>query len=133
MTGSRPIKEPDRQLPTRGELVAELSRAMVGLHKDFYGKGPTKAQTFIVDDVVVCVLEGGFSEAERTLTTAGRAAAVTGQRRALQEVLRQRFVDTVERLTGREVRAFVSGVDTASEVSTEVFVLGAQAVNSVTE
>ena len=123
MTGSRPTEEPDRQLAHRGELVAELSRAMVGLHKDFYGKGPTKAQTFIVDDVVLCVLEGGFSEAERTLTSAGRAASVTRQRKALQEVLRPRFIDTVERLTGREVRAFVSGVDTASEVSTEVFVL----------
>ena len=73
------------------------------------------------EDMLVCVLEGGFQAGERTLRDAGRSEIVTENREAFQQVLRERFVSTVEELTGRKVRAFVSGVDTETEVSTELF------------
>jgi uncharacterized protein YbcI len=106
-----------------GELLAEISRAIVHLYKECYGKGPTKARTYISGDLVVCLLEGGFMEGERTLRDAGRGSAVTDQREALQEVLRKRFVETIEQLTGRTVTTFISGVDLASETNAELFVL----------
>lgn len=107
----------------RGTTLADISRAIVGLYKDCYGKGPTKARTVFDDDVIVCVLEGGFQRGERTLVEAGRGDAVSEQREAFQDVLRERFIGTIEELTGRKVRSFLSGVDLETEVSAELFVL----------
>jgi uncharacterized protein YbcI len=96
---------------------------MVQAYKDCYGKGPTKARTTYDEDLVVCVLEGGFQEGERTLRNAGRGDVVSGHREAFQDVLRERFIGIVEELTGRTVKAFISGVDLETEISAEVFVL----------
>jgi uncharacterized protein YbcI len=106
-----------------GELLADVSRAMVHLYKECYGKGPTKARTYASGDLVVCILEGGFMKAERTLRDAGRGDAVSDQRDALQEVLRTRFVETIEELTGRKVTTFISGVDLQTETNAELFLL----------
>jgi uncharacterized protein YbcI len=106
-----------------GEILADISRSMVHLYKECYGKGPTKARTYMSGDLVVCLLEGGFAKAERTLRDAGRGDAVSDQREALQDVLRQRFVGTIEELTGRKVNTFISGVDLQTEMNAELFVL----------
>lgn len=106
-----------------GELLADISRALVHLYKECYGKGPTKARTYISGDLIVCLLEGGFVRAERTLRDAGRGDAVSDQREALQEVLRSRFVETIEEVTERKVNTFISGVDLQTETNAELFVL----------
>jgi uncharacterized protein YbcI len=106
-----------------GEILADISRALVRLYKESYGKGPTKARTHISGDLIVCLLEGGFVRAERTLRDAGRGDAVSDQREALQEVMRARFVETIEELTGRKVSTFISGVDLETETNAELFVL----------
>lgn len=117
-----PTQDRDDQV-VAGPPLADITNAIVQLYKECYGKGPTKARTTFEDDLVVCVLEGGFQQAERTLRDAGQGEVVEDQREAFQEVLRERFIQTVEDLTGRTVRAFVSGVDLETEVSAEVFVL----------
>ena len=96
---------------------------MVQLHKEYLGKGPTKAQTLVSDNIVLCLLEGGFSKSEQTLRDSGREDAVMYERDALQAALRGEFIGTIERLTGRRVSAFVSGADPKSEITSEVFVL----------
>lgn len=96
---------------------------MVRLYKECYGKGPTKARTHAVGDVVVCILEGGFMKSEQTLRDAGRPDAVTLHREAFQDALRNLFIDVVEQATGRSVLSFMSGVDLETETSAEVFVL----------
>jgi uncharacterized protein YbcI len=96
---------------------------MVRLYKESYGKGPTKARTYVSGDMVVCLLKGGLLPGERTLRDAGRADAVVLQREAVQEVLRHRFVETIEALTGRRVASFISGIDVESEINAEIFVL----------
>ena len=106
-----------------GELLADISQALVLLYKECYGKGPTKAKTYISDDLVVCVLEGGFLKGERTLRDAGHEAAVSDQREAIQGIMRQRFIDTIEELTGREVKSYISGIDLHTETNADVFVL----------
>lgn len=108
---------------SHGELLAELSREIVGLYKECYGRGPTKARTVIEDSIVVCVLEGGFHRSEQTLRDMGKTDEVVSARTAFQEALRHQFVESVERLTGRGVRAFMSGVDVDRETCSEVFVL----------
>jgi uncharacterized protein YbcI len=106
-----------------GEVLADISRALVHLYKECHGKGPTKARTYTSGDLIVCLLEGGFVKAERTLRDAGRGAAVSEQREALQEVLRERFIGTIEELTGRRVNTYISGVDLQTETNAELFVL----------
>jgi uncharacterized protein YbcI len=106
-----------------GEQLGVISRALVQLYKDCYGKGPTKARTSIAGDLVVCLLEGGFLTGEKTLLDAGRGASVSDGRAAVQEILRQRFVDTIEDITGRKVITYISGVDLQSETTAELFVL----------
>ena len=116
----------DTKTPARGasgEQLADISRALVQLYKDCYGKGPTKARTYIVGNLVVCLLEGGFLQGERTLRDAGRGGAVSDNREAMQEVLRQRFIDTIEDITERKVITFISGVDVQTETNAELFVL----------
>jgi uncharacterized protein YbcI len=106
-----------------GELLAEISRSMVQLYKELFGKGPTKARTYMADDLVVCVLEGGFHRSERTLLEHGQAEPVVSQREAVQETMRDRFIERIERVVGRRVVSFVSGVDAATETSADLFVL----------
>jgi uncharacterized protein YbcI len=108
----------------RGALLEEITRSVVRLHKEYLGHGPTKARTYSGDDLVVCVLQGGFSKAERTLLDHGRNGAVIDQRQALDEALRQPLSDMIERLVERRVVGFTSAMEADGELSTVVFLLG---------
>jgi uncharacterized protein YbcI len=96
---------------------------LVQLHKESFGRGPTKARSFLSENVLVCVLEGGFLPAERTLRDHGRGDLVADSRDAMQQVLRDQFVGAIEGITHRRVLAFMSATDEQAELSTEVFVL----------
>jgi len=74
-----------------GEGLAAITSALVSLHKEFYGKGPVKAKSFLVKDTVICILEGGFTIVERTLIDAGDATAVHDIRRRFQAVMKAQF------------------------------------------
>jgi uncharacterized protein YbcI len=106
-----------------GELFEQISRSLVQLHKEHFGKGPTKARTYIADDLVVCLLKGGFWKGEQTLRDHGRSDAVVQSREAFQKSLRTLFVATIEGLVERRVVGFLSAVDPDTEMSAEVFVL----------
>ena len=106
-----------------GDVLTAISDGMVGLLKEFYGRGPTRAKSYYEDDLVVCVLRGGFSRVEQTLLDGGRGDAVIQQRMEFQEVMRARFDDVVERATGREVIGFMSGNQQRPDLMCEVFIL----------
>ena len=111
---------------TRGEhagLLEEITRSVVRLHKEYIGHGPTKARTYISDDVVVCVLRGALTKVERRLVDLGQTGAVIQQRLAIDEALRQPLSDTIERLLKRRVVGFTSAIQPAGELSTLVFLL----------
>src|SRR5471032_2173788 len=88
---------------THGDVLTAISDGMVALLKEFYGRGPTRAKSYYSDDVVVCVLRGGFARVEETLLAGGRGPAVIQQRMEFQELMRQRFEEVVESATGRRV------------------------------
>ena len=96
---------------------------MVRLQAEYYGKGPTKAKTYIVDDLVVVVLEESFTRAEKTLVGRGEADAIQHIRRRFQQQMADDFTSIVEQATGRRVRAFLSDTDIAQDVSVETFLL----------
>ena len=96
---------------------------MVALLKEYYGRGPTQAKTYYQDDLVVCLLRGGFTRVEQTLLEGGRGHAVIQQRMEFQEVMRDRFMAVVEHATGRHVIGFMSGNQQDPDMICEVFVL----------
>jgi uncharacterized protein YbcI len=108
----------------RGVETSELSNAMVRLYKELFGRGPTKAHTaYATCDLVVCTLEESLTPAERKLAEMGEHQALRDTRMLFQHSSDEEFVRTVEAITGRVVRAFVSGIDTEKDVSAEVFYL----------
>ena len=115
----------DQPAPTRlaDSLRTQISRRVVSLLKEYYGRGPVKAKTYYVDDVVLVVLGGGFSQVEKTLLDAGEGRAVREQRAVFQEAMRQRFSEEIEQLTGRKVISFMSANDQASGMTCELFIL----------
>src|ERR1700676_4865529 len=88
---------------THGDVLAAISDGLVALLKEFYGSGPSRTKSYYADDLVVCVLRGGFSRVEQTLLEGGRGPAVIEQRMAFQELMRERFDAVIEGATGRRV------------------------------
>jgi len=105
-------------------VLAEISRAMVRLHKEQFGRGPTHARTdFAGRDTVVCTLEDALLPAERSMVEMGEDQRVRESRTFLQAATAALFVRTVEEILGREVRAFSSAIDPKADVVFEIFAL----------
>jgi len=111
------------QSTQRHSPLANISRRLVGLHKEFYGKGPTKAKTYYHDDLVVVLMRGGFTRVEETLLQEGRGEAVRQQRQQFQQVMRERFDAVIQEELGRKVIAFMSGSHQDPDLLAEMFVL----------
>ena len=111
---------PDKTL---GEMRAMISKEIVRLQAEYYGKGPTKAKTYIVEDLVVVVLEETFTRAEKTLAERGERDAIQHIRRRFQQQMAENFTSVVEQATGRKVRTFLSETDIETDVSVETFLL----------
>jgi uncharacterized protein YbcI len=106
-------------------VLALLSNEMVQLYKEQFGRGPKHARSFwCSDDVLTVVLEDTFTPAERNLVRMDAHARLREQRTFFQYATVAGFCEPVERLTGRTVRAFISGIDTMVDgLSVETFVL----------
>src|SRR3954447_21798943 len=113
----------ERPQKSLGEIRAAISREMVRLQAEYYGKGPTRAKTCIVDDLVVVVLEETFTRAEKTLAERGEREAIQHIRRRFQQQMAESFTSLVEQASGRKVMVFVSETDVDSDVSVERFLL----------
>lgn len=108
---------------TEGDVRTAISDGLVALIKEYYGRGPEQAKTYVHEDLVVCLLRGGFTAVEQTLREGGHGDAVIHQRMAFQEVMRERFEQVIERATGRRVVGFMSGNQQEPDMICEVFVL----------
>ncbi len=106
-----------------GDELTAISDGLVALLKEFYGRGPTQAKSYYQDDLVVCILRGGYTQVEQTLRDGGRGTAVIEQRMQFQELMRERFEAVIERATGRRVIGFMSGNQQDPDLMCEVFVL----------
>jgi uncharacterized protein YbcI len=107
-----------------GALLAAVSKAMVVLHKEQFGRGPTVARSnFAGPDTLVCVLEDALLPAEWAMVKMGEQHRVRETRSFYQVATADRFIDTVEALISRTVRAFASAIDPDRGVAMEIFVL----------
>ena len=101
----------------------EVSNAISRLHKEFVGRGPTNSRTTIDGNIVVCLLEGGYTRAEQTLGDNDKGDLVAAGRLGLQDAMRQAMIAAVEQITGRRVQSFMSANDLDQNLQVEVFVL----------
>src|SRR5262245_32849220 len=104
-------------------MLAQISTQLVQLHSRYYGKGPTKAKTHMVNDTVVCILRGGFTTVERTLLDTGAVESVYQMRRSFQQAMEEEFGRVVEEATGRNVIAYMSSIHVDPDLAVELFVL----------
>jgi uncharacterized protein YbcI len=107
----------------RTEALARVCKAVVHIHKRFYGKGPTKARAHLSEDLLTVVLEGGFTRGEETLRRSGHESEVLRSRLAMNQSIDGVFCEAIEDALGRSVRSFMSACDPAGGVQVEVFVL----------
>jgi uncharacterized protein YbcI len=113
----------DTSSRAHGDVLTAISDGLVALLKEFYGRGPTRAKSYYEDDLVVCLLRGGFSRVEQTLLEGGRGSTVIQQRMEFQDLMRDRFEAVIEHATGRSVIGFMSGNQQHPDMMCEVFVL----------
>jgi uncharacterized protein YbcI len=107
-----------------GAVAADISNAVVHLFSKYYGRGPTKAKTYLFDDYVFCVLQNILTTSEQTLVESGQEDLVRKTRIAFQEVMAEEFTDAVTKATGRPVLTYHSQVVFKPDMGFEIFVLG---------
>jgi uncharacterized protein YbcI len=119
---ANPTETQQRSQPA-GWLLQDVSNAMVALHKEQFGRGPTKAQSHWAGaDALLCVMDDALLPAERAMVEMGEQQRVRESRTFLQVATAEQFIATVEAITGRTVRAFASATDPDNGVVMENFI-----------
>jgi len=106
-----------------GSVRAALANAMVGMKKQFYGRGPTAAKAWILDDYVFVALEGGLTRNEETMLAAGKEDEVRSYRLSFQETMTEVVTQAVAQIAGRRVLAYHSQIVFNPTRTFEMFVL----------
>jgi uncharacterized protein YbcI len=105
-----------------GHLLSAISTSIVRILRERYGRGPMKAKTYALDDIIVVVLRaGGFTAAEQTMIDSGEPERVVAMREDFQRVMAEDYKNTIEELTDRRVLAFLSNAHVEPELTLEVF------------
>jgi uncharacterized protein YbcI len=112
------IEEPQ----SGGRLLAAISTSIVGILRERYGRGPMKAKTYALDDIIVVVMRGsGFTALEQTIMDSGEPQRVVDLREDFQRMMAVRYKRTIEELTDRKVVAFLSQAHVEPDITMEVF------------
>ncbi len=105
-----------------GSLLAAISTSFVGMLREHYGRGPMRAKTYALDDIIVVVLRGsGFTALEQTIMDSGEPDRVIAMREDFQRVMAERYKATIKELTGRDVVAFLSQAHVEPDITIEIF------------
>jgi uncharacterized protein YbcI len=106
-----------------GKLLSEITNRIVALMREHYGRGPVKAKTYVLDNLIVCALQDGLTAIEKTLIEGGEPERVLELRRDFQRLMETRYSQMVEQLTGRKVLAFLSQVHVDPDLTVELFLM----------
>jgi uncharacterized protein YbcI len=115
------IQEPTPE--TVGEMLAAISTRIVQLLRENYGRGPSRAKSYAMDDCIVCVLRDGFTAHERTIVEGGQPGRVIEMRQDFQRLMERQYRETIETITGRQVVAFLSQAHLQPDITLEIFFL----------
>lgn len=113
----------DQERPMTGPLSLAISNLLVGLLRDYTGRGPTRARTTIRDNVVLVMLEHTLTKGEQSLVANGRSDTVLEIRHEFQKAMREESSMKVSELTGRRVVAFLSANHIDPDLGAEIFLL----------
>ncbi len=109
---------------TGDELLAGVTAAMVAMHQRYHHRKPVTAKTLMLGgDVLACVLGGVYTDVEKTLIEIQHTTMVQETRNAFQDAMQDRFIATIERLSGRHVLAFFSSHHVGPDIEVEIFIL----------
>lgn len=115
--------DPGLQPLAGGKLLSEITNRIVAFMREHYGRGPIKAKTYVLDNLIVCVLSDGFTAIERTMMRGGEPDRVLEMRRDFQRLMKERYSEMVQELTGRKVLAFLSQAHVEPDLTIEVFLM----------
>jgi uncharacterized protein YbcI len=105
-----------------GHLLTAISTSFVRILREHYGRGPMKAKTYVLDDIIVVVMRGsGFTPLEQTIMDSGQPNRVVAMREDFQHVMAKRYEEEIEKLTGRKVLAFLSQAHVEPDITMEIF------------
>jgi uncharacterized protein YbcI len=112
----------NEEIQSGGRLLAAISTSIVGILREHYGRGPMKAKTYTLDDIIVVVMRGsGFTALEQTIMDSGEPQRVVDLREDFQRMMAVRYKQTIEELTGRKVVAFLSQAHVEPDITMEIF------------
>ena len=106
-----------------GKLLSQITNRIVSLTREHYGRGPIKTKTYVLDNLIVCVLSDGFTAIERTMMKGGEAERVLEMRRDFQRMMKARYTEMIEQLTDRKVLAFLSQAHVEPDLTIEIFLM----------
>ena len=111
--------------PLTGDaLLSAVTDAMVALHERYHHRRPATAKSMLLgDDLLACVLGGVYTDVEKTMIELQRTTIVQQTRSDFQKAMQQKFIDAVERLSGRHVLAFISNTSVGPDMEIELFML----------
>jgi uncharacterized protein YbcI len=119
----RPVVRGEPTSETVGEMLAAISTRIVQLLRENYGRGPSRAKSYAIDDCIVCVLRNGFTAHERTIVEGGDPGRVIEMRQDFQRLMERQYRETIETITGRRVVAFLSQAHLEPDITLEIFFL----------
>ena len=115
--------DPKSQPLSGGLLLAQITNRIVSMMREHYGRGPIKAKTYVLDNLIVCVLTDGFTAIEKTMMEGGEPERVLDMRRDFQRMMKIRYSQMIEELTGHTVLAFLSQAHVDPDLTIEVFLV----------
>jgi uncharacterized protein YbcI len=116
-----------------GTLLARISNEMVRAQKEFFGKGPTKAKSYMLDDMLIIVMRGGMTTAEKTMLEFGKEHQVREFRQLFENEMTERLTSKMEELTGRRIVNYQSQVMFDPDVVVEMFVFDSEGSSDAIE
>lgn len=110
------------RFPDGSTLLMHISNEAVQAQKQYFGKGPVKARSYFFDDLLLIVMRGGLTTAEKTMLEFGRADEVRQFRQVFENEMSERLIGMIEELTGRKVLTYQSQIMFDPDVVVEIFV-----------
>lgn len=112
---------------TRGQMEADISKAIIQFEKEYMGRGPLETKTYIVDDMVITRLRGVLTQAEMKLMKSERKARgrelIKQVRSELIENARSILDSVIKTITKRKVRTLHTDISTTNGEKIIVFIL----------
>src|SRR5919202_1076049 len=116
-----------------GGLLLRISNEMVRAQKEFFGKGPTKAKSYMLDDMLIIVMRGGMTTAEKTMLDFGKEDQVREFRQLFENEMTERLTSKMEEITGRRIVNYQSQVMFDPDLVVEMFVFDSEGASDAIE